>query len=43
MPCQAAAWELLAVSKGMLKAMEAEGQTLACLADGILHPGKPGH
>lgn len=36
--CQAAEQELLAVSKGMFKVMEVEGQTLVCPADGILQP-----
>lgn len=41
--CQATAWELPAASEGVHGVTEAEGQTLACLADGHRSPERPGH
>lgn len=41
--CQATARELPAASEGVRGVTEAEGQTLACLADGHRSPGRPGH
>lgn len=41
--CQATARELPATSEGVRGVTEAEGQTLACLADRHRSPGRPGH